>query len=49
MFFNKIFLMLTKQIIYMTDFLCQIEILLLNMLKLLKIRGFYSFLKFKVF
>ena len=31
-----------KKIIYMIDFLCQIEILLLNMKKLFKNRGFYQ-------
>ena len=35
--------MMTKNIIYKIDFLCQIEILLLNMLKLLKIPGFSRF------
>ena len=30
-----------KKIVYMIDFLCKIEILLLNMLKLLKILGFF--------
>ena len=34
------FLMMTKNIFYMIDFLCQIEILLLNMLK---IQGFSMF------
>ena len=31
-----------KNLIYMIDFLCQIQILLLNMLELLKIPEFFS-------
>ena len=34
---------MTKKIIYMIDFLCQIESLLLKMLKLFKIPGFSRF------
>ena len=40
---NKIFDDGQKILIYMMDLLCQIEILLLNMLKLFKILGFTSF------
>ena len=42
-----------KNLIYMIDYMCQIEILVLNMLNLLKIPGFSrffsKFLKFQVF
>ena len=44
-FLIKKILMMTKNLNYMIDFLCQIEILQLKMLKLLKIQGFSRFFK----
>ena len=38
-----------KNLISMIDFLCQIEILLLNMLKLFKVPGFFQILSNSVF
>ena len=46
-FLRKIFLVMTKVFIFMIDFLCKIEILLLSMLK---IHGcFFKSLKFQIF
>ena len=42
-FLIKKILIMTKNLIYMIVFLCQNEILLLNLLKLFKIPGFFKY------